>query len=218
MGIKQVLSAPRSPWQSACVERVISTIRRECLDHVIVFNEASLYRHVKWFTAYYHESGTHLSLVKDTPEPRPVHSPDLGPRRRCTANWWSSPSVRAARSRNFGHHRSSSRGQTRLDLGLLEHRAAVRSPAEKSEVPEAAQNRPPQSRSRLAACLRATTSFHRRGFCRIADKRGTVAERIDRLRRALDRNCSSRVPRLTDPPNRAAPEDDSQGIRCALSP
>ena len=42
MGIKQVLSAPRSPWQRAYVERVIGTIRRECLDHVIVFNEAGL--------------------------------------------------------------------------------------------------------------------------------------------------------------------------------
>jgi putative transposase len=46
MGIKEVLSAPRSPWQRAYVERVIGTLRRECLDHVIVFNEASLYRHV----------------------------------------------------------------------------------------------------------------------------------------------------------------------------
>ena len=79
MGIKPVLSAPRSPWQHAYVERVIGTIRRECLDHVIVFNEASLYRHVKSFVAYYHESRTHLSLAKDTPEPRPVHAPDLGP-------------------------------------------------------------------------------------------------------------------------------------------
>ncbi len=79
MGIKQVLSAPRSPWQRAYVERVIGTIRRECLDHVIVFNETSLYRHVKSFTAYYHESRTHLSLAKDAPEPRPVHPPELGP-------------------------------------------------------------------------------------------------------------------------------------------
>ena len=46
MGIKEVLSAPRSPWQRAYVERVIGTFRRECLDHIIVFNEASLYRHV----------------------------------------------------------------------------------------------------------------------------------------------------------------------------
>jgi hypothetical protein len=48
------------------------------LDHVIVFNEASLYRHVKVFLTYYHESRTHLSLTKDTPEPRPVHPPELG--------------------------------------------------------------------------------------------------------------------------------------------
>jgi putative transposase len=60
------------------VERVIGTFRRECLDHVIVFNEASLYRHVKSFLAYYHESRTHLSLAKDTPEPRPVYPPELG--------------------------------------------------------------------------------------------------------------------------------------------
>jgi len=78
MGIKEVLSAPRSPWQRAYVERVIGTIRRECLDHVIVLNEASLYRHVKSFLRYYHESRTHLSLAKDPPAPRPVHSPESG--------------------------------------------------------------------------------------------------------------------------------------------
>jgi putative transposase len=78
MGIHEVLSAPRSPWRRAYVERVIGTLRRECLDHVIVLNEASLYRHVKSFIAYYHEARTHLSLAKDTPVPRPVHPPDLG--------------------------------------------------------------------------------------------------------------------------------------------
>ena len=78
MGIKEVLSAPRSPWQRAYVERVIGTIRRECLDHVIVFNEASLCRHVKSFLEYYHESRTHLSLAKDPPEPRPVHPIERG--------------------------------------------------------------------------------------------------------------------------------------------
>ena len=52
MGIKQVLSAPRSPWQRAYVERVIGTIRRECLDHVIVFDERSLYRHLRDFIEY----------------------------------------------------------------------------------------------------------------------------------------------------------------------
>jgi transposase InsO family protein len=78
MGITEILSAPRFPWQRAYAERVIGTIRRECLDHVIVLNEASLYRHVKSFLAYYHESRTHLSLAKDPPEPRPVHPAALG--------------------------------------------------------------------------------------------------------------------------------------------
>jgi transposase InsO family protein len=78
MGIQQVLSAPRSPWQRAYVERVIGTIRRECLDHMIVFNEASLCRHLKSFIGYYHRSRTHLGLQKDTPEPRPVQSPEAG--------------------------------------------------------------------------------------------------------------------------------------------
>ena len=78
MGIKQVLSAPRSPWQRAYVERVIGTLRRECLDHVIVFSEAGLYRHLRNFADYYHRSRTHLGLQKDTPEHRPIHPPDAG--------------------------------------------------------------------------------------------------------------------------------------------
>src|SRR5215467_343817 len=78
MRFQEVLSAPRSPWQRAYVERVIGTIRRECLDHVIVFNEVSLHRHVKSFLAYYHESRTHLSLKKDPPETRAVQTADAG--------------------------------------------------------------------------------------------------------------------------------------------
>ena len=77
MGIKQVLSAPRSPWQRAYVERVIGTIRRECLDHMIVFNERSLHRHLQKFLNYYHRSRTHLALEKDSPEPRPIQPPKL---------------------------------------------------------------------------------------------------------------------------------------------
>jgi transposase InsO family protein len=61
MGVEQVLCAPRSPWHRAYIERVIGTIRRECLDRVIMFNEAALYRYVKTFTAYYHGCRTHLS-------------------------------------------------------------------------------------------------------------------------------------------------------------
>jgi transposase InsO family protein len=78
MGIKQVLSAPRSPWQRAYVERVIGTIRRECLDHVIVFNQTSLSRHLQWFLDYYHQTRCHLALAKDPPEPRPVQPPERG--------------------------------------------------------------------------------------------------------------------------------------------
>jgi putative transposase len=72
MGIKQVLSAPRSPWQRAYVERVIGTIRRECLDHMVVLNESSLSRHLQAFIRYYHRTRTHLALEKDAPDPRRV--------------------------------------------------------------------------------------------------------------------------------------------------
>ena len=78
MGIEDVRTAPRSPWQRAYVERVIGSLRRECLDHVIVFNEASLRRTIKSYLAYYHGSRTHLSLDKDTPERRTVQPPELG--------------------------------------------------------------------------------------------------------------------------------------------
>ena len=78
MGIKQVLSAPRSPWQRAYVERVIGTFRRECLDHLIVFNERSLHGHLESFVDYYHRSRVHLALEKDTPEPRPIQPPERG--------------------------------------------------------------------------------------------------------------------------------------------
>ena len=78
MGIEQVLSAPGAPWQRAYVERLIGTIRRECLDHVIVFHETSLRRHLQSFADYYHRSRTHLSLEKDTPDPRPIQPPGTG--------------------------------------------------------------------------------------------------------------------------------------------
>ena len=78
LGIKQVLIAPRSPWQNPYVERVIGSIRRECLDHVVVFNENHLRRVLRGYLRYYHASRTHLSLGKDAPEPREVESPELG--------------------------------------------------------------------------------------------------------------------------------------------
>ena len=78
MGIKEVLIAARSPWQNPYVERIIGSIRRECVDHVIIFNERHLRRVLKEYFTYYHGSRTHLGLEKDCPRSRPVESPDSG--------------------------------------------------------------------------------------------------------------------------------------------
>jgi transposase InsO family protein len=79
MGIEQVLTSARSPWQNPYVERLIVSIRRECLDHTIIFGETHLRRVLRDYFNYYHESRTHLGLGKDCPEPRPVEPPGLGP-------------------------------------------------------------------------------------------------------------------------------------------
>jgi len=78
MGVREVLTAPSSPWQNPYAERLIGSIRRECLDHLIVFNESSLRRTLKSYFGYYHGARTHLSLEKDAPETRPVQPPELG--------------------------------------------------------------------------------------------------------------------------------------------
>ena len=78
MGIKKVLSAPRSPSQRAYVERAIGTIRRECLDHLIAFNEQSLHPHIQEFLNLHHRNRPHLRLMNDRPEPRPVQPPESG--------------------------------------------------------------------------------------------------------------------------------------------
>jgi putative transposase len=74
MSIEEVRIAPRSPWQNCYVERVIGSIRRECLNHVIVLNDNHLRRLLKDYLRYYHESRTHLSLNKDAPEYRTIQS------------------------------------------------------------------------------------------------------------------------------------------------
>ena len=78
MGIEQVLIAARSPWQNPYVERLIGSIRRECLDHVIIFNANHLRRVLKQYFHYYHEYRTHLGLEKDCPKTRSVELPDSG--------------------------------------------------------------------------------------------------------------------------------------------
>ena len=67
MGIDEVLTAPQSPWQNPYVERLIGSMRRECVDHVIVLNKRSLQRILRSYVDYYHHWRTHLSLGKDAP-------------------------------------------------------------------------------------------------------------------------------------------------------
>jgi len=79
MGITEVKTAPRSPWQNPFVERLIGSIRRDCLDHVIILDENHLRRVVVEYLDYYHEDRTHLGLDKDTPSIRPIQkSPKKG--------------------------------------------------------------------------------------------------------------------------------------------
>jgi len=72
MGIGEVISSPASPWQNPYAERVIGSIRRECLDHVIVLGERHLRHILTAYAVYYHGARTHLSLAKDAPTPRRV--------------------------------------------------------------------------------------------------------------------------------------------------
>jgi Integrase core domain len=78
LGIDEVVTAPRSPWQNPFVERVIGSLRRECLDHVIVWNDRSLRRHLQRYLVYYHEWRTHLSLDKVASVPRAAQPPACG--------------------------------------------------------------------------------------------------------------------------------------------
>ncbi len=78
LGIEDVLIAPRSPWQNPYIERLIGSIRRDCLDHLIILNERHLRRVLCSYVTYYQTARTHLSLAKQCPQPRPIHPPDSG--------------------------------------------------------------------------------------------------------------------------------------------
>jgi putative transposase len=78
MRIEEVLTAPHSPWQNPFAERLIGSVRRECLDHVVVLGERHLRRILTAYLAYYHRARTHLSLDKDAPEGRPIEPPEVG--------------------------------------------------------------------------------------------------------------------------------------------
>ncbi len=72
MGIRDKPTAPASPWQNGFAERLIGSVRRECVDHIIVLGEAHLRRILKSYARYYNEKRTHLALDKDAPVSRPV--------------------------------------------------------------------------------------------------------------------------------------------------
>jgi integrase-like protein len=74
MGIRDRPISPRSPWQNGYSERLIGSIRRDCLDHVVVFGERHLRHLLKSYQTYYNETRTHLSLHKDAPIPRAVQT------------------------------------------------------------------------------------------------------------------------------------------------
>jgi len=78
LDIREVVIAPRSPWQNAYAERVIGSIRRECLDHVVVVGERHLRGILSKYVDYYNGTRPHLSLAKDAPEPRSVQPPSQG--------------------------------------------------------------------------------------------------------------------------------------------
>src|SRR5205807_8231529 len=75
MGMQKVLTAPRSPWQNPSAERLVGSLRRDCLDHVMVCNQRWFRRTLQSYFAYYQGSRTHLVLGKDAPEPRAVEPP-----------------------------------------------------------------------------------------------------------------------------------------------
>ena len=78
LGIEEMLTAARSPWQSPYAERLIGSIRRECMNHVIVFNARHLRKLLNAYCTYYHEVRTHLSLSKQCPVPRAVERAEQG--------------------------------------------------------------------------------------------------------------------------------------------
>ena len=78
MGIRPVLTAPRAPWQNAFVERVIGSIRRECLDHFLIRSEAHLRRLLRVYLTYYNTVRPHQALAQNCPRPRDVQPPALG--------------------------------------------------------------------------------------------------------------------------------------------
>jgi putative transposase len=78
LGVFGFRSRLKSPWQNPFAERLIGSIRRECLNHVLVLGERHLRRILTHYFRYYHQTRTHLALDKDAPDPRPIELPSTG--------------------------------------------------------------------------------------------------------------------------------------------
>ena len=97
LGVTPIVTAVRCLWRNGYCERVVGTLKRECLNHMIVFNEVHVRRILRGYLEYYHGSRTHLGLDKDTPDGRAVEPPALGPvTRRPMVGWLHSRYYRAA--------------------------------------------------------------------------------------------------------------------------
>ena len=77
-GVEEVVTAARSPWQNSYAERLIGSLRRECLDHIVILGELHLLRILAGYFGYYNRSRCHLSLAGDAPVPRIVQGAELG--------------------------------------------------------------------------------------------------------------------------------------------
>jgi putative transposase len=78
MRIDEILTAPQSPWQNPFAERLIGSIRHECLNHVLVLGERHIHGILSRYLSYYHQARTHLALANDAPDIRPVELPAAG--------------------------------------------------------------------------------------------------------------------------------------------
>lgn len=115
MGITEVIAAPSSPWQNPFAERLIGSLRRECLDHVIILNQGHLRCVLARYVSYDHRARTHLSLEKDAPAPRRIHAPTEGRVVAFAGGRWPAPSVRAPRrlTRRVAYHLAATVSDTR---------------------------------------------------------------------------------------------------------
>jgi len=129
LDIQEAVIAPRSPWQNAYAERVIGSIRRQCLGHVVVIGERHLREILSKYVDYYNRTQTHLSLGKDAPEPRSVQPPipgkGSGGATRRTNKWKAQP-AKTSCSEPAAWLRASARRRDRR--GAAAHRVARRVP------------------------------------------------------------------------------------------